>query len=782
MEFFLYLTTPIFIAAILVLFAYGVGKLLVKKQLKKKTHLLLIYALPIIAELFLASLFYLTISSYGGSVQPKAEFILFRLIYGIFISLPIAIIIVLVAITIKEFIEASEPSYSIITSLICALWAFLLFGMLPRSYAIAFQIPVFILRINGYIFMWLQIIMFFAIVLYVLANNEELLKKIQTALEQVKKEKTTRSDKERAKDILYAALGIITAWVGVFTIVSYLNIGLAFFLPQMLFIPFIIAVLIFLVAFATLKYFKKTTVGSFVLALLLTTSFIVPPINDTFIDLQQAHDSLDYLEFAQSPIDSYPVTLDHFRFVDRSLFLDIVESIKLPSPPKPYRITILENYAAIGMLNGKPAWIVPMRYKSTLFNPKTNLMAGYITLYLDNPIPESATIKYVEMKIAPGLDGYRNLETQILQIAPDLVLGENYQFYLIDPWLDGKPAWIVPMSRYSSWGVRIPAGVIVVHSDGTWERLTLKESVSRNIPEPIQQDTFVNIILSAVSFLREGKIDPSARGYLWLPASPDVQNQLDLFFYQKPHHFLVNEFWFGRDFYLKVRTGTKESVVSWIRINDTIQFYDLRSYTKGGLTGVNTPETALSDLNAIAKKTGLSNIDVRYPKLYRISLANATLLLWVSLLIEKQPGTDRFAGAVFVDAANPRISGALPARLGESPDTFKERFINAINLSYIGFLTGNDTISGQTQTDYIPNGTVLRKNWILLQPENEYAIILYLQNNTDQIFVLVTENSVATKDDFYTAAVLKEGDHVFIEVRYDKDHQTWLAYKVQILD
>lgn len=287
------------------------------------------------------------------------------------------------------------------------------------------------------------------------------------------------------------------------------------------------------------------------------------------------------------------------------------------------------------------------------------------------------------------------------------------------------------------------------------------------------------MVHAAVRYLRGKEIDPSARGFLWLPPSPDVQENIEgLAFYHRPHHFLLPHGYLGRDFYLQVRTGTKESVVSWLRINDSLYSYDLRTYSKGGLVGVNTPDVAFDELRTLASEAGLGfAVSIRYPKLYRVAFGNATLLLWISLLVQVTSGNDRFAGAVFVDAANSRISGVVTARLGETPDTFKERLINAINQSYIGFLS-NQTIGGEAAVGYITNGTVERTAWVLLQPDNQYAIVLYIQNQTDLVFVLVTEASVATKEDFYTASILKEGDRVNIEARYDKDHQAWLAYKV----
>ena len=586
------------------------------------------------------------------------------------------------------------------------------------------------------------------------------------------------SDSQRFALIVFGIpIGI---WISINSLLFVMNYGLTVFLPQIIFLPLII-VLIFLISgfFLTKIYTKDILFPCFVVILLIP--FFIPPVTSTLSQLQQAHDSLHYINIVSEPIDKYPVVLDNFRFVDSALFTDIIDSVKLPEPPKPYRVQVLDNYAAIGVVQGKPAFIAPMRYESTFLNPNTNVMAGYIALDLDNPIPESTIIKFTEMTIAPGLDGYKNIDLKLLQYAPDVFAGENYKYYLVDPWTDGHPAWIIPVSKYSPWGVDIPAGTVVVHSDGTFERLTVQESLQKGIPEPIAQDAFVNMIGSTIKFLRNNMIDPSSAGYLWLPSSPDVEQPITIDFYDRPHHILVNDHWFGRDYYLSARTGSKNSVVSWIMINNTIQMYDLRSYTKGGLVGVNTPDNALSDLSNIATSTGLANIDGRYPKLYRVPFGNATLLIWVSLLIETLPGYDRFAGAVFVDAANPRISGATVARLGESPQTFKERFVNAINLSYIGFLSGNQTISGQAQITNINNGTIIRTNWVLLQPNNQYGIVLYVKNQTKNIFILVTESSVATKDDFYTASILKPGDFVNIVARYDIDHQSWLAYKIQLL-
>ena len=520
--------------------------------------------------------------------------------------------------------------------------------------------------------------------------------------------------------------------------------------------------------------------GMLIIATITGLSLVIVPAVEKIQELEQGNDALDYVAIGKKSLDEYPVILDYFRFVDRDLFLDLVESLKLPEPPKSFRVEVLEEHAAIGKIGNKPAWIVPLRYVSALFNPDTNYIAGYIAMDLDNPIPENIRIKYSEMSVGPGLTGLRDLSRVVIEIAPDAMMSSTY--YLIDPWTDGNPAWVVLLDRYSSWGVRIPDSVLVVHADRTWERLSLKKALDKGIPGVVSENAMSSMVHAATRYLRGTQVDPSARGFLWLPPSPDVQEDIEgLPFYHRPHHFLLNDRYLGRDFYMQVRTGSKESVVSWLRINDTIYSYDLRGYSKGGLVGVNTPDVVLGDLTSIAETANVGNINVRYPKLYRVTFGNATLLLWVSLLIQVQSGQDRFAGAVFVDAANSRIKGVVTARLGESPETFKERLENAINQSYVGFLTGNDTIGGETAVGIINNGTVVRKNWVLLQPDNQYAIVLYIQNKTDLVFVLVTEDSVATKEDFYVASILEEGDHVNIEARYDKDHQAWLAYKVELM-
>ncbi len=605
------------------------------------------------------------------------------------------------------------------------------------------------------------------------------------------KKRVLRRHRERAMTISKYYLGALIILMGIGWLEDAITFDLAIFLT--LFMGITGLVIIFLISMQPFSDYRikdflpssgKSPKGKIAMMLLITIitslTLVMIPAVGKLQELEQGNEALDYVSINERPLDEYPVILDNFRFVDKNLFLDLVESLKLPEPPKSFRVEVLEEHAAIGKIQDRPAWIVPLRYASALLNPDTNYIAGYIAMELDNPIPENIRIKYVEMSVGPGLTGLRDLARVVMEVAPDAMMSSTY--YLIDPWTNGNPAWVVLLDRYTSWGVRIPDSVLIVHSDRTWERLSLQKALEMGIPGVISEDAMLSMVHSATKYLRGRQVDPSARGFLWLPPSPDVQENIEgLPFYYRPHHFLLGDKYLGRDLYLQVRTGSKESVVSWLRINDTIYSYDLRSYSKGGLVGVNTPDVVLKDLTSIAKEANIEQIDVRYPKLYRVTFGNATLLLWVSLLIQVQSGQDRFAGAVFIDAANSRIKGVVTARLGESPDTFKERFENAINQSYVGFLTGNETIGGETAVGIINNGTVTRKNWILLQPENQYAIVLYIQNKTNLVFVLVTEDSVATKEDFYVASILEEGDRVNIEARYDKDHQAWLAYKVNLL-
>ena len=56
-----------------------------------------------------------------------------------------------------------------------------------------------------------------------------------------------------------------------------------------------------------------------------------------------------------------------------------------------------------------------------------------------------------------------------------------------------------------------------------------------------------------------------------------------------------------------------------------------------------------------------------------------------------------------------------------------------------------------------------------------------IQSGNQKIFFIVTENSVGAKDDFYTALLVKPGDRVHIEARYDSTYQGWLVTRFYLM-
>ena len=605
-------------------------------------------------------------------------------------------------------------------------------------------------------------------------------------------------------DDIYVGIKLVIAFAGSIGTMIFLTIvfsmvdsGLALIIGGIYaLIPIValaIIIVLVIVSYTRLRKYRLIKSLNIITAIFIILVIVISPLSmfgDVTKTISQSNDALNEVHVANDPLKEYPVNLDDIRLVDRALAQDIADNLKLPEPPKSFRVDVLDQYEEIGIINGSPSWIVPMRYHQVIGNPETNYIAGYIGVNLSSPIPEDAKVKYVEMTIGPGLDGYRNLDWLVRQYFPDYLMGNSY---LVDPWKEtGKPAWAVILDKYSPWGVRESSALLMIKADGTYEVLTRAEAIKEGLYIINSDYALMSEINLASEYLRGDKVDPTAKGYLILPSSPDVQEPIGYgqpdtregnSFYYDAHHFLMPNNIVGRDRYMTVKTGSKESIVVWTAVNTTLTYYDFRSYSKGGISGVNSPDAVFNDISQISHESGLSNLAVRYPKLYKVDnlVGNNTLLLWVSIVVQQQSGADRFAGMSFVDAANTRFSKFLSAQLGEKPSTFIDRFKEAINQTYAGFIGANDTIGGQTTTITLDNVTVLRNDWVLLQPDSTYARIIYIQSGNQKIFFIVTENSVGAKDDFYTALLVKPGDRVHIEARYDSTYQGWLVTRFYLM-
>ena len=470
----------------------------------------------------------------------------------------------------------------------------------------------------------------------------------------------------------------------------------------------------------------------------------------------------------------FPIDVDNIRLVDRELAKDFALSYRLPRIGN-YQLEVGTSYENIGLIMGKPAWVVPVYY-AYAFTPEINYMVGYLYIHLDTPTFESMRFISKEMIIAPGLYGKRDLFFFTLKLVPDGIIGE---IYLIDPSpVTTSPAWVVLVDKYTSWGVRVPYKVLIVGAEGDYVIFNWRNAVGL-VPQVVSGAALESIIGRIGVSIRNGEKDYFARGFIWIPISQDIQEYLEDEFYHRSHHFLLGNWW-GRDFYLAVRTtGGEESVATWILVNSTLTLFDLRFYRGiGGIErGVNAPEKALETMEGIIEGKVPYGAEVRYPKLYRVSIGRENYLVWVALVVQKLPGADKPIGVVWVDASNPRIAGFVQYVYGESHDVFMDRLHNNIIASYMGWQGGNET----TLVTTLINGTIIRKNWALLQPNNEFAIIMSVENISGQIvIVIVLETKVATKQDFYNAVLAKEGDWVEIEARWDIELQAWVAYTVKL--
>ena len=469
----------------------------------------------------------------------------------------------------------------------------------------------------------------------------------------------------------------------------------------------------------------------------------------------------------------FPIDMSNIRLVDRSLARDFAASYRLPRTSN-YQLLVGLDYENIGLINGKPAWILPVYYAFS-WTPKINYMVGYLYIFLDTPTFESMNFVEKASTVAPGLYGSKDLFTFALKQIPDGLVGE---YYMIDPSpVTSSPAWVILMDKYSPWGVRLPYKVLIIGADGDYKVYDWDEAVGI-VPQVVSRYAIESIIFNIGKSIRNGQKDYLAGGFIWIPASQDFQELLEDSFYQRSHHFLLENSW-GRDFYLAVRTtGGEESVAAWILMNTSLRLFDLRFYKGigGVVRGVNSPERALETIAGIIDEKLAYAANVRYPKLYRVNLFNSTFLIWVALTVQALPSADKPLGVAWVDASNPRIAGFVQYVYGESHDVFMDRLYENIQASYKGWLGENATTLVSTHI----NGTVMRKDWALLQPNNEYAIIMSIKNGTDLVTVIILETKVATKQDFYNAVLAQEGDWIEIDARWDIDLQAWVAYTVTL--
>jgi hypothetical protein len=527
---------------------------------------------------------------------------------------------------------------------------------------------------------------------------------------------------------------------------------------------------------------------------LVTTFTVTQPIIVSTPRFNISQTAFSNLVISDDPIEEFPVNLSQIRFVSSDLARDISKASP-PSPPKPYALSIMDDKEMVGMIDGRPAWIIPMKYSSQ-FNPDANVIAGSVRVFLDDPIPEHIQIEFHEMAYGWGLNGYNDITYLALQIMPDAFIG-NDGISFIDPYGNlGEPVWILRMSKYNDWGLEVPAGSLIIKGDGSYEKLTLQEA-SEFDPEVISDSVFMASADKAGNYIRTNQItgdfefDFSSKGLFTVPASPDrfIAIGFDTGFeednfYLRPHHYLINEGnWFGRIYYRKTTTSNIENVIAITAENNTMTIYDLRQYERGGLRGVHTPDDVMDDLEEefaenleLREGETLSNYRIRQPTLYKTKVDNDTVLVWVSLIIYRKQGADELRGALFVDAANTRIVGYTTRSTGEASTVFKQRLTSNIELTY-QTLTVNDT-AGETKTAVIENGTILYHDWIG-QDSNLwkiYVMRIWDNNESKEWRIFVRKKEALNGQVYAMAASAEVGEHYSFSLREDKDEQVYILY------
>ncbi|MFW9994646.1 MAG: hypothetical protein ACFFD4_21565 [Candidatus Odinarchaeota archaeon] len=523
-------------------------------------------------------------------------------------------------------------------------------------------------------------------------------------------------------------------------------------------------------------YYLTRLAAAVLIIFFIGLPLLAVPVTSVIPQLEKSKTALEsQIKIADDPIEEYPLNLTDLRVVSRDLAKDISLS-RLPQPPKSYTLKVLTDYEVIGMINNRPAWVIPMRYES-FFNIETNILAGHISVYLDDPIPEHITIKFEEMVVGPGLTGYRDIRWLATQARPQSMIGE---LSFMDPYVDGKPAWLVVLDKYNSWGLRIASEIMVIHKDGNYEFITPSEALSIGFPEIISESAIKDIVTEAGLYLRNGLFDPTANGLVTIPPSPDrvVDLHDESGYYSYPHHFLLaaNRTWFGRLYYQEVTTGDRESVVIWTVINGTITLYDFREYSRGGARGVNTPDKVVGDLTEEISDefTGVADYYIQQPTLYKTRIEDKSILVWVSLIIQRKQGADELIGAAFIDAANTRIVGVKTRSVGEPLEVFKDRLDESIEQTYLSF--GVDEQAGESQTIIINNGTILVKEWTGWDAEGRKTYVFRVRDEeTNETYLMVIKWSESgTGADYYRAAAAAVGERYYFKARFDKDEQVFV--------
>jgi len=499
------------------------------------------------------------------------------------------------------------------------------------------------------------------------------------------------------------------------------------------------------------------------------------------IEIDGGNELLNNIEYTYN-ISEVPIKVDNLRLIDRSLARDFFSTFSLPASPKGWFLEKLLDYECIGIVDGKPAWILPFKYQTVFGEAKdTNKIAGFMWIYLtDTPLPENIKYEFYEMDIGFGLEGFRDLYTWLKIRYPQYILGEWYIIKDKDGW-----GWVLLLDKIE-YSYQETVKIVIVRSFYEYEELSPEEALKKGIPQVISTSSLKQKLSLLSKYLRNGRIDPTASGvYLMVPKSPDLLYFIDQSFYERPHHFLLGDNWFGRDFYMYVKPAEyMQSVVLITMINNSIKIIDLRGYKRGQLQGVSLPTEVLSVLRDVAdEEIGIGIVNVRYPKLYALEVDNETVLTWIALLVEEVAGGDILRGVAFVDAVNMRIKGFIQYTLGEERSIFIERIKQYISLTYKSFTSGENETSVTIREGRIINGTILAKGWVLEGSGSnlEFTLTFRIDNNTNIVVAIAKEQFMESKEQWYLVSTLEVGERVNMKLRFDPERQVWVIYHVDIL-
>ena len=63
-----------------------------------------------------------------------------------------------------------------------------------------------------------------------------------------------------------------------------------------------------------------------------------------------------------------------------------------------------------------------------------------------------------------------------------------------------------------------------------------------------------------------------------------------------------------------------------------------------------------------------------------------------------------------------------------------------------------------------------------------FILTFRVLNGSDIVIVVAKEEYMESREQWYLATTVKEGEHVDMDLRFDPERQVWMLYRIAILD